>query len=154
MFQVEDVPPDHPPYEIGFTRYVVDHERRVWLEYIADPHEEHKQVFRVFWNGQLTLVEANVFAGPNKNRTPAEGHVTEIVSFGYSPYGTMRTGLRPDPLERDQVMAALPTLAEALLVYGMLYDGALYPDRVVTAALYDVPMRWTWADFGYTVAVP
>jgi hypothetical protein len=133
---------------------VVDHERGVWLEYIADPHEEHKQVFRFFWNGELTLVEANVFAGPNKKRTPAGGHVTKIVSFGYSPYGTLRTGLRPDLLEHDQVTAALPVLAEALLVYGMLYDGALYADRVVTTALYDEPRRWTWADFGYTVAVP
>ena len=125
MFQVEDVPPDHPSYEVGFTQYVVHSKRGVWLEYIGSPRDRHEYVFRFFWNGLLTFVEANVFAGPNKNRTPAEGHMTEIVSFGYSPYGTMRTGLSPDPLEHDQVMAALPALAEALLVYGMLYEGAL-----------------------------
>jgi len=154
VFRVEDVPPDHPPYEVGFTHYVVDHERGAWLEYIGSPRERHEYVSRFFRDGPFTLVEANVFAGPNKNRIPAEGHVTDIVSLGYSPYGTLRTGLRPDPLEHDQVIAALPFLAEALLVCGMRWDGALYPDRVVTTALYDEPRLWTWADFGYTVAVP
>jgi hypothetical protein len=158
VFQVEDVPPDHPPYEVGFTQYVVDHERGVWLEYIGSPHteppEREKLVFRFFWDEHLLLVEANVFAGPNKKRTPAEGHETEISSFGYSAYGTMRTGLRPDPLGRERVIAALPVLAEALLVYGMLYDGDLYPDRIIRGTFYDVPMRWTWADFGYTVTLP
>jgi hypothetical protein len=158
VFQVEDVPPDHPPYKVGFTQYVVDHERGVWLEYIGGPHseppEEDRRVFRFFWDGRLVLVEANVYAGPNIYRTPAEGHETRIVSFGYSAYGSLMTGIHTDPLGRERVLAALPVLAEALLDFGALYDGALYPDRLVTSTLYKVPLRWTWADFGYTVDVP
>ncbi|MEC5169540.1 hypothetical protein [Glaciihabitans sp. GrIS 2.15] len=157
MFQVEDVPPDHPPYKTGFTRYVVDHERGVWLDHIGGPHaeppDEEMRGFRFYRDGLLTLVEANIYAGPNIYDTPAEGHETRILSFGYSPWGSLKTGIHTDPLERVQVMAALPLLAEALLVFGTLYNGALYSDRVVTSTLYDEPMRWTWADFGYTAAV-
>lgn len=156
MFQVEDVPPDHPPYQVGYTKYVIDHERGVWLEYIGGPHteppEKEKLVFRFFWDGMLTLVEANVYAGPNIYRTPAKGHETHIVSFGYSAWGSLMTKIHADPLEREQLMAVLPVLAEALLVFGAIYDGSMYPDRVVTATFYKVPMRWTWADFGYTFA--
>jgi hypothetical protein len=157
VFQVEDVPPDHPPYKEGFTRYVVDHERGVWLEYIGGPHTEppddERGVFRFFWDDQLVLVEANVYAGPNIYRTPAEGHETRILSFGYSPWGSLMTKIHNDP-GREQALAALPVLAEALLVFGAHYDGAMYPDRFVTSTLYKVPLRWTWADFGYTVDVP
>lgn len=70
------------------------------------------------------------------------------MSFGYSAWGSLKTGIHIGPLERVQVLAALPILAEALLVFGTLYNGGLYPDRVVTSTLYDELMQWTWADFG------
>ena len=157
MFQVEDVPPAHPPYEVGYSQYVIDHERGVWLEYIGGPHteppEEQRRVFRFFSNGLLILVEANVYAGPNSYQTPAEGHETKIIRVGYSPWGSLMTKIHTDPMKREQLMAALPVLAEALLVFGTIYNGSVYPDRVVTATFFKEPMRWTWADFGYTVTI-
>jgi hypothetical protein len=95
----------------------------------------------------MILIEANVYAGSNVYRTPAEGHETKIVSFGYSPYGSLKTGIHTDSLTREKVMAGLPVLAEALLVFGAMYDGAIYPDRLVSGGFYDLPLRWTWADF-------
>ena len=103
MFQVEDVPPAHPPYKFGYSQYVIDHERGEWLEYIGGPHteppEEQRRVFRFFWNGLLMLVEANVNAGPNSYQTPAAGHVTKIIQVGYSPWGSLMTKIHTDAVD-------------------------------------------------------
>jgi len=151
MFQIEDVTPDHPPYKFGYTQYVLDRDRGVWLEYIGGPHteppEEQRRVFRFYWNGLLMLIEANVYARPNISEPPADGHETKIIRVGYSPWGSLMTKIHNDPLEPEQLKAALPVLAEALLVFGTIYNGSKYPDRVVTANFYKVPIRWTWADF-------
>jgi hypothetical protein len=40
------------------------------------------------------------------------------------------------------------------MVYGTLYNGDPYPGRVISTAVYKLPMWWTWADFGYTVTAP
>lgn len=147
MFRIKDAPAD-----LGGLKVVVDEDRDVWFQYIADILPDPGTAFRLVWHDRPILLEANVnaqvFDAPGKELF----RLTRLYEFGSSPKGMLRTGIQPFVFANaEEKHEALQLAVEALLVFGQWYNGDRYPDgyRRVVTDLEGEEKNYTLSDFGY-----
>lgn len=144
MFRIEDAPPD-----VGGIKVMVDESRDVWFQYVGDRGRDPGTAFKLVWHDRPILLEADL------NTEPIEGasRSTRLYRFGSSDIGKLRTGIGPFVFssEQEKHEAVLLTI-EALLIFGIWYDGDRRPDgyrRVAIDIKGEPATSYVLSNFGY-----
>ncbi len=156
MFRIE-VGPDDDGRDVWLPTVVVDHERDAWLtfvsgmglEYISEAIPVPGQVMKLVWTSRVIPFDYLI-----ETITSEHGprHIGRIENFGTSRAAGYKANLRIFRFDSEAEREAAELLAaEALLVFGTMYNGLSIPDGILTVELRAGagPRPYTLSDFGY-----
>lgn len=148
MFSIEKTPESG---EFRGKKYVVDHDRNVWLEYVSGHGPHPGGAFHLKWGAHSIGFDTDYTEFPDGNYV-----VETIRNFGNSIDAEMHLGVRQyifdDPQTRREAEALA---AEALVVFGGYYNGMAVPDgryRIRIGRTSDE--YFTLSTFGYEPTIP
>ena len=97
---------------------LVDHDRGVWLRMIGTYAGSPVTSFQLHTPDRVFLLESV------RDQQPDGNFGAKIVNLGFSPVGTLHTGIKSDQFQSADDRRAIGLLAaEALLVFGGFYRG-------------------------------
>lgn len=148
MFRIENGPDGGLSGRL-FT-YVVDHDRDVWLKFVSGIGSEPGSVMKLVWEGRIIPFDYYV---ENLTSEPRPRLIGRIENFGTSWLAGYKGDLKVFHFSSETERKSAELLAaEALLVFGSMYDGLSFPDGMYTVELNTAEgvRHYTLSDFGYT----
>lgn len=124
MFEIEPSPIEGPS---GDILRVADHARGVWLQRVATHGRDPGHTFQLVRGN--TPIALDTYGDERIDSSGQVYYFVQISSIGGSPIALRVAGIEPVTFSSEDEKDEVTELAaEALLVYGSLYDGLSRPE--------------------------